>query len=81
MSKKTASVHVSAIKGKLGARSRVEIATDAFAAGLAQTRVRTGRRPTFGTVRREANSESSRRVAFEHLYELSAALVDSSRAR
>ena len=37
MSKKTASVHVSAIKGKLGARSRVEIATDAFAAGLAET--------------------------------------------
>jgi DNA-binding NarL/FixJ family response regulator len=34
MSKKTASVHVATIKGKLGARSRVEIATDAIALGL-----------------------------------------------
>jgi DNA-binding CsgD family transcriptional regulator/tetratricopeptide (TPR) repeat protein len=35
ISKKTASVHVAAIKAKLGSRSRVEIATDAIALGLA----------------------------------------------
>jgi DNA-binding NarL/FixJ family response regulator len=34
ISKKTASVHVAAIKGKLGSRSRVEIAMDAIALGL-----------------------------------------------
>ena len=34
ISKKTASVHVATIKGKLGARSRVEIATDAIGLGL-----------------------------------------------
>ena len=34
ISKKTASFHVSMIKGKLGARSRVEIATDAIGLGL-----------------------------------------------
>ena len=34
ISKKTASVHVAAIKGKLGSRSRVEIVTDAIALGL-----------------------------------------------
>ena len=34
ISSKTASVHVSTIKAKLGARSRVEIATDAIALGL-----------------------------------------------
>ena len=34
ISKKTASVHVARIKGKLGARSRVEIATDAIGLGL-----------------------------------------------
>ena len=34
ISKKTASYHVAMIKGKLGARSRVEIATDAIGLGL-----------------------------------------------
>ena len=34
ISKKTASFHVAMIKGKLGARSRVEIATDAIGLGL-----------------------------------------------
>ena len=34
ITKKTASVHVAAIKGKLGARSRVEIVTDAIGLGL-----------------------------------------------
>ena len=38
ISKKTASVHVSAIKGKLGASSRVEIVTDALALGLVEGR-------------------------------------------
>ena len=38
ISKKTASVHVAAIKGKLGARSRVEIATDAIGLGLIEAR-------------------------------------------
>jgi DNA-binding CsgD family transcriptional regulator len=34
ISKKTASFHVASIKGKLGARSRVEIATDAIGLGV-----------------------------------------------
>jgi DNA-binding CsgD family transcriptional regulator len=34
ISKKTASFHVSMIKGKLGARSRVEIVTDAIGLGV-----------------------------------------------
>ena len=34
ISKKTASFHVAMIKGKLGARSRVEIATDAIGLGV-----------------------------------------------
>ena len=34
ISKKTASFHVATIKGKLGSRSRVEIATDAIGLGL-----------------------------------------------
>jgi DNA-binding CsgD family transcriptional regulator len=34
ISKKTVSVHVATIKGKLGARSRVEMATDAIAFGI-----------------------------------------------
>jgi DNA-binding CsgD family transcriptional regulator len=34
ISKKTASVHVASIKGKLGVRSRVEIATDAIGLGI-----------------------------------------------
>ena len=38
ISKKTASFHVSMIKGKLGARSRVEIATDAIGLGLLDSR-------------------------------------------
>ena len=38
ISKKTASFHVSMIKGKLGARSRVEIATDAIGLGLLDPR-------------------------------------------
>jgi DNA-binding NarL/FixJ family response regulator len=37
ISKKTAWVHVAAIKGKLGARSRVEIVTDALSLGLVDT--------------------------------------------
>jgi DNA-binding CsgD family transcriptional regulator len=43
ISKKTASFHVASIKGKLGARSRVEIATDAIGLGIidAPTRERT----------------------------------------
>ena len=36
ISKKTVSVHVAIIKGKLGARSRVEIATDAIALRLVE---------------------------------------------
>ena len=36
ISRKTASVHAAAIKGKLGARSRVEIATDAIVLGLVE---------------------------------------------
>ncbi len=37
ISKKTASFHVAMIKGKLGARSRVEIATDAIGLGLIES--------------------------------------------
>jgi DNA-binding CsgD family transcriptional regulator len=37
ISRKTASVHVASIKGKLGARSRVEIATDAISFGLIES--------------------------------------------
>jgi len=39
ISKKTAAVHVSNIKAKLGAGSRVEIATLALEKGLVETRV------------------------------------------
>jgi DNA-binding NarL/FixJ family response regulator len=36
ISKNTASVHVAAIKGKLGSRSRIEIANDAIGLGLVE---------------------------------------------
>ena len=43
ISKKTASFHVAMIKGKLGARSRVEIATDAIGLGLIEAPTPGGR--------------------------------------